>query len=201
MAPHLREISFSKGDELLVEGVVSNVVKTLKLGTVMVTRLGPDAVARPVALLGRSHVLGKYGVIGHETQLGAYGLSDGRLCELRVEDLQRLGLIDTEFMDALHGIMVRTFGRLADWLQVMRMNGLQRQLLATLMLLADEQGNRVVRLPGHLALSQVLSTSRESIVRTLGALERAGALRRVDRYHVELAEHCRKHLGAADLAG
>ncbi len=188
MAPFIREVNFAKGSPLLTEGVVSDTLKTIKLGTVMVTRRGPDGVARPVALLGRSHVLGKYGVIGHETQLGGYGLSQGRICELRVDDLQRLRLIDAEFMEALHTIMVRSFGRLADWLQVMRMHGLPRQLLATLLLLGGEQGNRVVRLPGHLALAQVLSTSRESIVRTLKSLESAGALRRVDRWHVELTE-------------
>lgn len=195
MAPLLREISFRKGDALLVEGVVSGVVKTIKLGTVMATRRGPDGVARPVALLGRNHVLGKYGILGQQTQLGAYGLSQGRICELRVDDLWQQGLVNEAFMEALHGVMVRTFGRLADWLQVMRMDGLPRRLLATLLLLAGEQGSRTVRLPGHAALSQVLSTSRESIVRALGALESEGALRRLDRWHVELHENVRGHLG------
>lgn len=194
LAPFLREVPFLKGDPLLSEGVVSDTLKTIKLGTVMVTRRGPDGVARPVALLGRGHVLGKYAAIGHETQLGGYGLAQGRICEMRVDDLHRLKVIDDDFMAALHAVMVRSFGRLADWLQVMRMQGLPRQLLATLLLLCGEQGNRVVRLPGHVALADVLSTSRESIVRTLGILEEAGVLRRVGRWHVELSEHCRDFL-------
>lgn len=194
MAPFIREVRFAKGDLLLEEGHVSETLKTIKLGTVMVTRRGPDGVSRPVALLGRNHVLGKYGVIGLETQLGGYGLSQGRVCELRLDDLRRLRLIDADFMDAAHAVMVRSFGRLADWLQVMRMQGLPRQLLATLLLLRDEQGSGVVRLPGHRALGQVLSTSRESIVRTLGTLEAAGVLRRVDRWHIELTEAHRAYL-------
>lgn len=181
-----QELVFKKGQQLQTEGVVAKSIRIIKLGTVMATRRGPDGTSRPVALIGRGYVLGQYSVFGRETQLGAVALSTGRLCEVRLTDLRRLQALDHPFMDALHQVMTSAFGRLADWAQIMRMRGLPRQLVATLLLLGAEQGNRVIRLPSHVALAALLSTSRESIARTLSHLEAAGHLRRIDRWHCEL---------------
>ncbi|GLS12670.1 Crp/Fnr family transcriptional regulator [Hydrogenophaga electricum] len=184
----VREITFVKGDVLLRQGVVSPSIRTVKLGTLLASRNGPDGVQRPVALLGRGHALGQHGVFGHETQMDMVALTPGRLCELRMADLRRLQVLDMGFLQALHAIMVHTFGRLADWGQVMRMRGQQRQLLAALRLLADEQGNGMVRLPSQQTLAELLSTSRESVARNLRQLEEDGVLRRIDRRHCELIE-------------
>ena len=181
-----REQIFKKGQVLLEEGVVSDSIRIIKLGTVMATRRGPDGVARPVAMLGRGQVLGQYGVFGRTTQVGAVALSTGRVCEVSVADLRRLNALDSHFIDALHLVMANAFGRLADWAHIMRLRGLPRQLVATLLLLGAEQGNRVVRLPSHVALAALLSTSRESVARTLRQLEAGGQLRRIDRWHCEL---------------
>ena len=90
------------------------------------------------------------------------------------------------FDEAMIAELDDAFARLADWSQVMRLRGLPRQLMATLMLLADEQGTRTVHLPSQVALAALLSTSRETVARTLRQLEDDGHLRRVDRWHGEL---------------
>ena len=68
----------------------------------------------------------------------------------------------------------------------MRLRGLPRQLAASMLLLAQQQGTRTVLLPSQVALAALLSTSRESVARTLARLELDGHLRRIDRWHAEL---------------
>lgn len=185
-APLVREVSFKEHDQLLREGEVSEHIKIVKLGTVMCSRRGPDGVQRPVALFGRGHVLGKYALLDHPNALDATGLSAGRLCLLRVSELKEGAHLPPALLHSLHGVMVRVFGGLADWSQVMRQRGLQRQLHASLQLLGKEQGQAVVRVPSHVALAALLSTTRESVARTMGQLEDAQLVRRVDRWHREV---------------
>lgn len=186
IAPLVREVSFKNHDVLLHEGEVSDHIKVVKLGTVMCSRRGPDGMQRPVAMFGRGHVLGKYALVNHPNALHAVGLSVGRLCLLRVNELREGQLVLPALLGGVHGIMVRAFGGLADWSQVMRQRGLQRQLHASLLLLSKEQGLRVVRIPSHVALAALLSTTRESVARTMGQLEDAQLVRRVDRWHREV---------------
>lgn len=186
VAPLVREVSFKNHDLLLQEGEVSEHIKIVKLGTVMCRRRGPDGVQRPVALYGRGHVLGKYALVDHPNALDAVGLSVGRLCLLRVSELKEGHFLPPALLNSLHGVMVRAFGGLADWSQVMRQRGLQRQLHASLQLLGKEQGQRIVRIPSHVALAALLSTTRESVARTMGQLEDAQLVRRVDRWHREV---------------
>lgn len=182
----IREVEFHKGDTLQTEGEATGSVRTIKLGSVMLTRKGPDGLARAIAVVGRGHLLGQWRLLDQATQVGALALSTGRVCELPVAALGVPLQEEPAFRVALHESMAHTFARLADWSQVMRLRGLPRQLVATLVLLSEEQAAAAVRLPSHVALAAVLNTSRESVARTLRQLETAGYLRRIDRWHVAL---------------
>lgn len=184
--PLIQEVTFRKGEILQTEGVLVDAVRTIKLGTVELNRSGPDGESRPVALVGRGHMMGLLGLLGQPTQVGARALSAGRTCELSAAALRHALGTPPALQTTLSRQIASTLARLADWGQVMRLRGLPRQLVATLMLLAHEQGTRTVRLPSHVALSQLLRTSRESVARTLGSLEQRGLLQRVDRWHVTL---------------
>ncbi|MBA4260952.1 MAG: hypothetical protein C0443_02715 [Comamonadaceae bacterium] len=197
LAPLIREVAFHKGEWLQKEGVGVEGVRAIKLGTLMLTRNGPDSAARPVALVGRGHLLGQWGLLDQRTATGVQALSSGRVCELPVTALRGAGLQDPVFLHALHTSMAHGFARLADWSQVMRLRGLKRQLVATLMLLGEAQGLAVVRLPSQVALAALLNTSRESVARTLRQIEADGFLRRIDRWHAELS---RSHRAVFDEA-
>lgn len=184
--PMLHERGFRKGEPLQTEGLVPGVVRAVKLGTVMLTRCGPDGAHHPVALVGRSHLLGMWGLLDKTTLVGAQALTAGRICELPVAALRHTLHQDAALLDLLHHLMANAFARLADWSQVMRLRGLPRQLMATLILLAHEQGTRTVHLPSQVALAALLCTSRESVARALRLLEDNGHLHRVDRWHGEL---------------
>ncbi|MBU4321997.1 MAG: Crp/Fnr family transcriptional regulator, partial [Gammaproteobacteria bacterium] len=162
------------------------VIRIIKRGTAMTTRLGPDRQEHPIALLGRGSLMGKFGLFDQAPQLGVTSVSAGRLCELRIDDLQKTRAMDPAFMHSLHTAMVRAFGHLADWSQVVQLRGLPRQLMATLLLLCQEQGNAVIQLPSRAALANLLSTTRGSITRSLHQLAELGVLRCIDRGHCEV---------------
>ena len=184
--PIIREVDFAKGARLQAQGAGLEVLLAIKLGTVMLSRRGPDRVERPVALLGRGHLLDHGGLLNQPAASSAQALSPGRVCEIPVAALRGNGLTDGVLLSALLAGMAQTWARLADWGQVVRLSGLQRQLVNTLLLLSEEQGSQTVRLPTHVALAGLLGTSRESVARTLRSLADDGHLRRVDRWHAEL---------------
>ena len=55
-----------------------------------------------------------------------------------------------------------------------------------LQLYAREQRSQAIRLPSHVALAALLSTTRETIARSLRQLEAAGHILRHDRWHCEV---------------
>lgn len=186
LAPCVAESNFGKGDVLLPEGQVAQHISIIKIGAVMASRQGDDGHAHAVALLGRGKTLGEYAIYGHREQISAIALSAGRICRLEVPDLYRLGVVDRKFHACVQGRIVRSLGQLADWSRVMRIKGLRQKLLATLQLYAREQHSRVIRLPSHVALAALLSTTRETIARSLRQLEAAGHILRHDRWHCEV---------------
>lgn len=186
LVPCVAESSFGKGDLLLPEGQVAQHISIIKIGAVMASRQGDDGHAHPVALLGRGKTLGEYAIYGHSEQISAVALSAGRVCRLEVPDLYRLGVVDRKFHACVQARIVRSLGQLADWSRVMRIKGLRQKLLATLQLYAREQRSRVIRLPSHVALASLLSTTRETIARSLRQLEAAGHIVRHDRWHCEV---------------
>ncbi|MES2840980.1 MAG: Crp/Fnr family transcriptional regulator [Pseudomonadota bacterium] len=186
LTPCVTESPFGKGDVLMPEGQVAQQISIIKIGTAMGSRQGEDGHAHPVALLGRGKTLGEYALYGHREQISAIALSAGRICRLDVPDFYRLGVVDRRFHACVQARIVRSLGQLADWSRVMRIKGLQQKLLAALRLYATEQRSRVIRLPSHVALAALLSTTRETIARSLRQLEAAGHILRHDRWRCEI---------------
>lgn len=184
----IEESAFTKGDALQFEGIVAQRISIIKIGAVMATRQGEDGQPHPVALLGRGKTLGGYAIYGHQEQIGAQALSTGRVCSVDVPDFYRVGVVNRQFHACIQTHIVEAHGQLADWSRVMRIKGLQQKLLATLQLYAREQRTQAVRLPSHVALAALLSTTRETIARSLRQLEAAGHILRHDRWHCEVVK-------------
>jgi CRP/FNR family transcriptional regulator, cyclic AMP receptor protein len=184
----IEESAFTKGDALQLEGIVAQRISIIKIGAVMATRQGEDGQPHPVALLGRGKTLGGYAIYGHQEQIGAQALSTGRVCSVDVPDFYRVGVVNRQFHACIQTHIVEAHGQLADWSRVMRIKGLQQKLLATLQLYAREQRTQAVRLPSHVALAALLSTTRETIARSLRQLEAAGHILRHDRWHCEVVK-------------
>lgn len=184
LAPLIRERTFRKGEVLQEQAQMARRLGILKVGSAMVLRRGADGQRRAVGLFGRGRVMGKFALVGEPNALTCIALSAGRLCEIGVDaanDPQHARL-----RAALAQTVVRDFGRLADWAQVMRVRGSRGQLLDALLLLVSEQGSRRLRLPSQTALAELLGTTRETVARNLRALELTHRIVRRDRWHCEV---------------
>lgn len=186
LAPCVAEHAFRKGQLLQPEGCVAQQLSVVKLGTVALRRQGKSGQPQPLAMLGRGQALGGYAIYGHAEPISAVALSAGRICRVEVADLYRLGLVDRRFHASMQQHIVRSHGHLADWARVMHIKNIRQRVLATLQLYAREQRVSVIRLPGHVALSTLLSTTRETVARSLQQLEASGHIVRHDRWHCEV---------------
>jgi CRP-like cAMP-binding protein len=187
MAGVIHERPFCKSDVLQIEGEVADHIAIIKLGMVKAVRKGLSDSERPVALLGRGQLIGAYGLLGQRNLIGGEALSaEGRLCVIDMAALYRLGVIDRVFLGYVYTMISNSVGHLADWAHLMRVKGLQQQLLGALRLMSNDHSNRMIRLPSHGTLAELLSTTRESVARSLRLLEQQGLLIRRDRWHCEL---------------
>lgn len=184
----IQEHPFRKSDVLQLEGDVSDHIAIVKLGTVEAIRRGVDGIERPVALFGSRQLIGAEGLLGERNQLSGKAVSAGRLCVVSMAELYRLGVIDRIFMSYIYSRISNSIALLADWAHVVRRRGIQQQLLGALHLMSKDQGSQLIRLPSHVALADLLSTTRESVARNLRLLEQQGVLIRRDRWHCQLTE-------------
>lgn len=182
----ITERPFRKGDVLIAQGQSCKSLGVVKAGHLMATRAGPDGVARPVAVLGRSQVLGTTGPAGEVGPFSTVALSDGRLCEVPLAHLEAGGLLGIPLLMATLRSHGRTLSRLAEWARIQGLKGVGSRLDSGLRLLAQLQHSQQVFIPSHSLLSQLLGSSRESLVRALTRLEANGVLARKGRSYVLL---------------
>lgn len=177
-----------KGEVLLVQGQTApRSFAIVKTGMVMLLRSGPDGVQRPVGLFGPPQPLGTTVLLGQPAPLSCRSLTAGRLCEVPMEGSAVQSLLsDPDFLRSLAQSYAQTNARLADWARIVRIKGVVGQLAATLLELAQVQRSSLVRLPSHQVLAELLSTTRETVARTLGVLARQQAVVRRDRWHCEV---------------
>lgn len=176
--PALRSQVFKKRDVVLDQGELSQSLRVVKLGLMLVHRRGLDGQARPVGLLGRGYLPGLLSVSAQPSTVRWEAVSAGALCEIHLPYLQGHGLLNDAFWAVMADFNAATFAALADWGQVVRLRPLRAQMAAVLLLLAQRQSEDELLLPSQSVLAQLLSVTRESVSRTLTELQDLGVLAR-----------------------
>jgi CRP/FNR family transcriptional regulator, cyclic AMP receptor protein len=185
--PLLVERPVRKGELLLRQGQSGQkTFKIVKTGIVVVLCSGEDGVERPIGLFGAGQPLGSTALVQEPAAVSCRALTAGRICEVSVEAVLQQGLLDSELLRGLAQSYAHTNARLADWARIARIRGVTGQLAATLLQLAHLQRSSLVRLPSHQVLADLLSTTRETIARTLRQLALRHGLVRRDRWHCEI---------------
>ncbi len=179
----VQEHRFRKGDLLQTQGETADSISVIKVGTALLQRVGPDEVARPVAMAGCGQALGTGAVLGTAERLTWVAVQEGRLCRIPAAALVRSGGLDAEFLQALLQEEAQAQARLADWSGLLHLRGVPAQLASALLQLSQLQRSTLVRLPTHTVLASLLATTRETIARSLTQLAQQGAVVRHDRWH------------------
>jgi CRP-like cAMP-binding protein len=199
LQPLIRKRSFQRGEVLSQEGSTTDTAFVVKLGTVFGYRQGLDGQSRPVGIAGRGSTFGFFSVFGQPNQATAVAASSGRLCEIPVAALLGASKLDGTFSGDIAGAAVQTCARVATWAEGMRMRGVVNQLGYALLVMAETQHQNVIELPTHVALADLLGTTRETVARGLASLEAEGCLVRGERKKCEVRrEALLARLGAPD---
>lgn len=186
LAPFIVERAFRKGDVLQEQARMSEQLRIVKIGTMLLMRRGVSGQRSVIAVSGRGQTLGVLALLGACEVLDCHSASAGRMCEIGLDAVRRQGLADGRFLLALASLEVAALARIADWAQLVHLRRMHGRLLAALRLLAMEQGSRCVRIPSRTVLAELLGTTRETVTRSLGVLVQAHDLVRRDRWHYEL---------------
>lgn len=175
-----------RGQNLCVEGERATTVHVIQVGTAIGYRRGLDGRSRPIGMAARGAGFGFFGVFDQPNLVDAVMASSGRVCSATVEDLREAGAADPAFSQALAAATVQSCGRIASWSEGMRMRGVVNQLAYLLLLLSQSQRQIVLELPTHVALAELLGTTRETIARGLTTLESEGSIQRLERKKCEI---------------
>lgn len=186
LAPFILERAFRKGDVLQEQQRMSEQLRIVKIGTMLLMRRGISGQRSVIAVSGRGQTLGALALLGECEILDCHSASAGRMCEIGLDAVRRQGLADGRFLLALASLEVAALARMADWAQLVHLRSMHGRLLAALRLLAMAQGSRCVRIPSRAVLAELLSTTRETVTRSLGALVQARDLVRRDCWHYEV---------------
>jgi CRP/FNR family cyclic AMP-dependent transcriptional regulator len=184
--PLVTERSVRKGELLLQQGQLGHSFKIVKTGTALLMRAGDDGVARPVGLSGMGQPLGTTTLLGYAATLSCRMLTAGRICEVQIPQTMPPGMLDASFLHGLASSFSETNARLADWSRIVRIRGMSGRMAATLLKLSKVQRSSLVHLPSHQVLAELLSTTRETVARTLRQLVLHQGIARRGRSHCDI---------------
>jgi CRP-like cAMP-binding protein len=186
LQPAIRRRRVHPGEPLDAEGEVAGTVRIIQMGSAFAYRLGVDGRTRAIGAAGRGAALGLFGVFGQPTQASFVSASDARICEIPVPLLAQLAARDPAYSHYLAKTAADACGKMASWSEAMRLRGVTNQLAYSLLLLAQEQQANAIELPTNIGLAELLGTTRESVARSLRALEQEGGIERGSRRHCEV---------------
>lgn len=184
----VKQLAFFKpGQYLLHAGDIAGNLDAVKTGLVMLGQAGPDGQDKPLALVGRGHVLGVRGLSSKPTLLWARAQSEVTLC--RLPRAQLGSAWEGAVSDLLPDLYTQSVLALLAWTQLIRLPNLKRRVLSALVLLAETQGSTCrAYLPRQADLAGLLNITRESLGRILSEFEKGGTLHRVDRNWVDVCD-------------
>lgn len=186
LEPAIASVRLRQGDRVDADGRLGRVLAIVKLGTVFIVRKGLDGASRPIGLAGRGAEFGLYRYFGQPNPVSLLAAEPVRLCEIRHDDLRQAAQADPSLASELSRRASACFSTIASWSEGMRLSGVANQLAYSLLLLAQAQGSRMLRLPTHASLADLLGTSRESIARAFATLKLEGGLVLLPGRHCEI---------------
>jgi len=156
-------------------------------GVVLHHRLGRDPASRkPVAVLGRKHILGATAVLAPGVGLDAETYMPSRVCDLDASTLRSMTENDPEAARAMALALASAAREVLNWSLIPRLPDAHSRVLAALRQLSASQETLVIHLPDRSTLAALCGCAEETVSRVLTALVGQGAISRIGRQRVAL---------------
>jgi CRP-like cAMP-binding protein len=187
--PMLRERSYSPGDVLQQQGVLTALLQVVKVGDLLCKSQPAVGEEHAVALIGQGQLIGMTNVWQMPSSVTVQALSSGRVCQANIGQMQQHNLFTPEVLLMLGQSKIKAMQRLTDWAMAARQKTVHERVAGVLCLLTQVQRSTQARVPSHAVMASIVGSSREAVVRALRQLEDAGRIWRRERGLYELAEH------------
>lgn len=171
---------------LLQQGQATQRVHVIKVGSVLLRRDTDLGSRRAVAVLGRGHMLGLRAAVDHGAGADVEAVAPTRVCEWPLEAIWPERTSSLQAGSVLMRAAMRLTDAIADWATVARLPDAVARVTGALRQLAKVQESPVLLLPGRDRLAELCACAPETASRTLGELERQGAVRRLGRRRLEI---------------
>lgn len=190
--PGIVEHRFTAGESMLVQDAQCETLSVVKVGSILIQRRGLDALPQPIALLPPGIVLGVMGMQGKRNAVSAVAAGPARACLVPLHAM-RARLAESPVLQArLYALMGEGLEQLASWSSVIGQRTILDKVAAALLLLSDLSGSNRVSIPSHAQLARILGTTRESVARSISALQQQGLIQSTSRSRLDLTPELRK---------
>ncbi|TSE28184.1 Cyclic nucleotide-binding domain protein [Tepidimonas thermarum] len=173
----VREHAVPAGTTLLHQDEPVRRLVTVKVGLLALRRRVPEGPARTIAVIGPGRTVGLRALVGQDAAaLDAHALTPVRVCLRPVVP----GALEVP-VPAVLSELTRLAETLADWAAIGRLPTATQRVEAVLRRLAVAVQSPCVQLPQRQVLAELAACAPETVSRALGALARAGRVRRGPR--------------------
>lgn len=182
------ERSLPSGASLLSGEADRGKLFAIKVGGVVLRHgLGQrPANHKPVAVLGRKHILGMMAMLSPGTCLEAETYMPSRVCELDASMLRSMIEHDPHVSRAMALAVSSAASEALSWSLISRLPDAHARLLAALQQLSASQEAQVIHLPDRPTLAALCGCAEETISRVMTALVHQGAISRLGRQRIAL---------------
>lgn len=179
------EKTYQRGQSIVDFGEPAEEFFLIQNGLVRVYRLNESGEQVVLALLGGGDFFGEMGLFTNSFRTAwVEAVTSVKLYRMRRADFRNLLLATPELCWQMLGILSRRLAKMDEQMENLICLNVEERLLKALFMLAQELGRREGEnwvLPPHLThrlLGELIGTSRETVTRSLGRLEKKGLLRK-----------------------
>lgn len=174
------------GDSIIYYGEPAKEFFLIQHGLVRVYRLNKSGAQVVLALLGKGDCFGEMGLFTDSVRTAwIEAVTDVVLYQMQKDDFGNLLRATPEICWQMLGILSQRLAKMDEQMENFVCLTVEERLLKALFMLAQElgqmEGENWVLPPclTHLLLGELIGTSRETVTRALGRLEKKGLLKRV----------------------
>lgn len=186
LKPHIVERAIRTGESIETQGERPDFLVMIKFGLFKGERVSAWGVRSAVCVLGRGRILGYSNLFKQPAILSVTALAPARICQVPISVLFDHAFVEREFRQYMYRSVGAHMENLVEWASLIRESNISKRLLTALDLIAEEEGSRTLRIPGHAELGLLVVARRESVARHIAVLLKEHKLLKLDRWRAIL---------------
>lgn len=183
---HVVERPIRAGESIETQGERPSFLIMVKFGLFKSERINAWCEQSAIGVLGRGRILGYSNLFRQPAIMSVTAMTPARVCQVPIAVVFDHAFVDREFRHCMYDSVRAHIENVAEWAGLIRESNISKRLLAALDLIAEEEGSRTLRIPGHSELGLLVVARRESVARHISVLLKEQKLLKLDRWRAIL---------------